>query len=85
MSKRRVPDWTEEERRLFLVIARRRKEEHVSAYAVVGIGAQLFSVLPDELPEICVADDGDIEYDDDDNVLSGGADDDAPPSSAADA
>jgi hypothetical protein len=48
MSARAVPaGWTDADRRLFLNIAKRRKEEHVSAYAVVGIGAQLYLSLLD--------------------------------------
>jgi hypothetical protein len=48
MRERTVPgQWTDVDRRRFLTIARRRKEEHVSAYAVVSIGAQLFLKLND--------------------------------------
>jgi hypothetical protein len=48
MEERAVPvKWTDVDRRRFLTIARRRKEEHVSAYAVVSIGAQLFLNLAD--------------------------------------
>lgn len=48
MGERPVPDqWTDGDRRRFLTIAKRRKEEHASSYAVVAIGAQLFLSLTD--------------------------------------
>ena len=42
-------EWTEADRRAYAKIGKRRKEEHVAAYAVVSIGSQLFydiSLLP---------------------------------------
>lgn len=36
------PQWTVTDRRLFLEIAERKKREHCSCYALVGIGSQLF-------------------------------------------
>ena len=47
-----------------MVIAKRRKEEHVSAYACVGIGAQLFAIVPDDAQAIC-ADDEDNDDEED--------------------
>lgn len=42
-SKRRIPvHWTPSDRRTFCVIGKRRKSEHVLAYATLSIGAQLF-------------------------------------------
>ena len=63
MPPRTIPMWTNEEKRLFLVIAKRRKEEHVSAYACVSIGAQLFATVSDDVAAIC-ADDEDIDEED---------------------
>jgi hypothetical protein len=37
-----VPDWNEQERDTYIVIGRRRKDEHALGYAVVSVGAQLF-------------------------------------------
>lgn len=36
------PQWTVTDRRLFIEIAERKKREHCSCYALVGIGGQLF-------------------------------------------
>jgi len=36
------PQWTVTDRRRFLDIATRKKREHCSCYALVGIGGQLF-------------------------------------------
>ena len=45
MSKRRIPEhWTEDERRKFCAIGKRRKAEHALAYATISIGAQLFRI-----------------------------------------
>lgn len=44
-SKRRIPNcWTLDDRREFCAIGKRRKAEHVLAYATISIGAQLFRV-----------------------------------------
>lgn len=44
---RTIPShWKESDRRLFLAIGKRRKEEHVSSYAAICIGAQLYKQLP---------------------------------------
>jgi len=34
--------WTNNDRRLYLKIAKRKKDEHVSAYTTISIGCQLF-------------------------------------------
>lgn len=34
--------WTENDRRIYLKIAKRKKDEHVSAYTTVAIGCQMF-------------------------------------------
>ena len=36
------PSWTDNDRRLYLKIAKRKKDEHVSAYTTISIGCQLF-------------------------------------------
>jgi len=43
---RKVPEaWSDDDRKLYLNIALRRKREHVSAYALIAIGGQLFHRL----------------------------------------
>jgi len=45
-------DWTDCDRRAYLKIALRRKDEHVAGYAVVSIGAQLFLNISQKVKDI---------------------------------
>lgn len=48
--KRKIPEhWTAEDRRGFCLIGKRRKSEHVLAFAMLSIGAQLFRVYAHEV------------------------------------
>lgn len=42
-ATRRIPStWTDQDRKLYIGIGKRKKSEHVAAYTTVAIGCQLF-------------------------------------------
>jgi hypothetical protein len=48
--ERRVPvSWTDSDRRLYIGIGKRKKNEHVSGYTTIAIGCQLFYGLTKHL------------------------------------
>ena len=58
VPRSKIPaSWTDEDRRAYIRIGKRRKEEHVASYAVIAIGSQLFFDISHlKLPE--TGDDG---------------------------
>ena len=43
MEERCIPEsWTDSDRRLYIGIGQRKKNEHVSSYTTIAIGCQLF-------------------------------------------
>jgi hypothetical protein len=48
--ERRIPvSWTDSDRRLYIGIGKRKKNEHVSGYTTIAIGCQLFYGLTKHL------------------------------------
>tara|TARA_B110000971_G_scaffold143018_1_gene146174 strand:+ start:1296 stop:1598 length:303 start_codon:yes stop_codon:yes gene_type:complete len=42
-AKRKIPDsWNDQDRRNYIAVGMRRKNEHVLAYALIGVGGQLY-------------------------------------------
>lgn len=48
--ERRIPaSWTDSDRRLYIGIGKRKKNEHVSGYTTIAVGCQLFYGLTKHL------------------------------------
>jgi hypothetical protein len=74
-QQRTIPaGWTDADKRRFLKIAKGRKEEHLSAYALIAIGAQLYFLDrtrqelrhnkptgPSKLPELAEEDESTVQ------------------------